>query len=47
VELAVAWLRGHRSALLQNFLDVVATATADASAPAATPAPADERLLPS
>jgi len=51
VELAVAWLRGHRSALLQNFLDVVATATADASAPAGTPAPhpapADERLLPS
>jgi DNA-binding transcriptional LysR family regulator len=43
VELAVAWLRGHRSALLQNFLDIVATATADA----ATPAPADERLLPS
>lgn len=29
VELAVAWMRGHPSALLQNFLEVVDTATAE------------------
>lgn len=40
VELAVAWLRGHRSALLHNFLDVVAAATA----PGHDPLPKDERL---
>jgi hypothetical protein len=33
VELAVAWMRGHHSALLQNFLDVVETATAGPTAP--------------
>ena len=40
VELAVAWLRGHRSALLHNFLDVVVAATA----PRHDPLPTDERL---
>ncbi|QCB95904.1 LysR family transcriptional regulator [Arthrobacter sp. PAMC25564] len=48
VELAVAWLRGHPSALLQNFLDVVDTATAGppapAPAPGSAPFPTDERL---
>ena len=49
VELAVAWLRGHHSALLQNFLEVVETATAGAAAPAPAPGapspfPTDERL---
>jgi DNA-binding transcriptional LysR family regulator len=48
VELAVAWMRGHHSALLKNFLDVVVTATAGPTAPAPTsgtpPFPTDERL---
>lgn len=48
VELAVAWMRGHPTALLQNFLDVVVTATAvpTASVPAIDSAdfPTDERL---
>ncbi|WP_131682410.1 LysR substrate-binding domain-containing protein [Pseudarthrobacter sp. YALA5] len=48
VELAVAWMRGHHSALLKNFLDVVVTATAGpaVSAPAhgPVPLPTDERL---
>lgn len=48
VELAVAWMRGHHSALLRNFLDVVVTATAEPTAPAPVPGPApfptDERL---
>ncbi|MBD7995099.1 LysR family transcriptional regulator [Arthrobacter sp. Sa2CUA1] len=44
VELAVAWLRGHQSALLQNFLDVVISATADPPEPAASaPFSNDER----
>jgi DNA-binding transcriptional LysR family regulator len=42
VELAVAWMRGHPSALLQNFLDVVDAATAVPPAP--RPFPVDERL---
>jgi DNA-binding transcriptional LysR family regulator len=37
VELAVAWLRGNHSTLLQNFLDVVAAATA--AQPLPDPAP--------
>lgn len=48
VELAVAWMRGHHSALLRNFLDIVATATAGptvpAPAPDPVPLPTDERL---
>jgi hypothetical protein len=46
VELAVAWLRGHQSALLHNFLEVVVTATAGAAAPSPghAPLPTDERL---
>jgi DNA-binding transcriptional LysR family regulator len=48
VELAVAWMRGHHSALLRNFLDIVATATAGptvpAPAPEPVPLPTDERL---
>jgi DNA-binding transcriptional LysR family regulator len=48
VELAVAWMRGNRSALLHNFLDVVVAATAGPSAPAPLsdplPFPRDERL---
>ncbi|MFF1383540.1 LysR substrate-binding domain-containing protein [Arthrobacter sp. NPDC058288] len=48
VELAVAWMRGHHSALLRNFLDIVATATAGptvpAPAPGPVPFPTDERL---
>ncbi|PTT69407.1 LysR substrate-binding domain-containing protein [Arthrobacter sp. HMWF013] len=48
VELAVAWMRGHHSALLKNFLDVVVTATAAPAAPGPTagplPIPTDERL---
>lgn len=48
VELAVAWRRGHHSALLQNFLDIVVTATAgpavSAPAPGPVPLPTDERL---
>jgi DNA-binding transcriptional LysR family regulator len=48
VELAVAWMRGHDSALLRNFLDIVATATAGptvpAPAPGPVPFPTDERL---
>ncbi|MCU1516848.1 MAG: transcriptional regulator [Pseudarthrobacter sp.] len=40
VELAVAWLRGHRSALLHNFLDVVVAAIA----PWHDPLPTDERF---
>jgi DNA-binding transcriptional LysR family regulator len=43
VELAVAWLRGHRSALLQNFLDVVVAA----AAPGHDPLPTVERFSPS
>ena len=50
VELAVAWLRGHRSTLLNNFLDVVVAATAGPSAPdpspGTAPIPTDERLSP-
>jgi DNA-binding transcriptional LysR family regulator len=49
VELAVAWLRGDHSALLQNFLDIVVSATAEtpALAPVSGPAPflPDERLI--
>ena len=48
VELAVAWMRGHHSALLRNFLDIVATATAGPTVPAPAPDPVsfptDERL---
>lgn len=48
VELAVAWMRGDHSALLRNFLDIVATATAGptvpAPAPDPVPLPTDERL---
>jgi DNA-binding transcriptional LysR family regulator len=48
VELAVAWLRGNHSTLLQNFLDVVAAATATPPLPAPpsgpAPFPSDERL---
>jgi DNA-binding transcriptional LysR family regulator len=50
VELGVAWMRGHHSALLHNFLEVVVTATAGATAPAPDPGtapfPPDERLTP-
>jgi DNA-binding transcriptional LysR family regulator len=48
VELGVAWMRGHHSALLHNFLEVVVTATAGATAPAPGNAPfnPDERLTP-
>jgi hypothetical protein len=48
VELAVAWMRGDHSALLHNFLEVVVTATAGATAlapaPGHAPFPTDERL---
>jgi DNA-binding transcriptional LysR family regulator len=48
VELAVAWLRGNHSTLLQNFLDVVGTAIAAQPlpdpAPGPVPLPTDERL---
>jgi DNA-binding transcriptional LysR family regulator len=48
VELAVAWMRGHPSALLQNFLEVVDTATAEPGRlpphPGPVPFPTDERL---
>ncbi|WP_411376496.1 LysR substrate-binding domain-containing protein [Arthrobacter sp. MPF02] len=48
VELAVAWLHGNHSTLLQNFLDVVAAATSGPSTPAPLPGhvsfPTDERL---
>jgi DNA-binding transcriptional LysR family regulator len=48
VELAVAWLRGNHSTLLQNFLDIVGAATAAQPlpdpAPGPVPLPTDERL---
>jgi len=48
VELAVAWLRGNHSTLLQNFLDVVGTAIAAQPLPDPAPGPVqlptDERL---
>lgn len=48
VELALAWTRGDTSTLLQNFLDVVVTATAEPPPAGSAPQfPVDERLPPS